>query len=193
MRTTLAAALGFALAAGLANAQEAPESEFTSDQVRDFFAEETATTRSICPEGTTCLPKPADLRMVCLGAAQNCGEEEATPVTSGFNLLITFEYNSFSLTPQAQANLNEFAKALQEDGLSAATFTIEGHTDASGSADYNDSLSLRRAEAVVAYLAERGVAVDRLKPVGYGERALYKPEDPNAAINRRVEAALIIE
>ena len=66
---------------------------------------------------------------------------------------------------------------------------IAGHTDATGGADANMDLSLRRAGAVVAYLAEAGLKRERLDPKGYGEtrpRASNDTEDGKAA-NRRIE------
>jgi len=67
-------------------------------------------------------------------------------------------------------------------------FVIEGHTDLSGSPQHNQELSLRRAEAVKAYLVAHGIASDRLSTAGYGSsRPLTTNPSPAAqAINRRV-------
>jgi outer membrane protein OmpA-like peptidoglycan-associated protein len=70
---------------------------------------------------------------------------------------------------------------------------VEGHTDDQGDDAYNKRLSQRRAEAVVAYLARKGVARDRLEPMGFGEE---RPKAPNAskegrATNRRVELVIV--
>lgn len=134
-------------------------------------------------------------RGVCFGTTEACAEGTVTggdPVTEapGFNLLITFNLGSDDLSAQAEANLREFAAALADPALQDKRFVIEGHTDARGSAEFNEALSLRRANAVVAYLQSLGIDGSRLQAIGYGERALYTPEDPNADINRRVEAAL---
>jgi len=78
------------------------------------------------------------------------------------------------------------------DGIKARCptqhFVIAGHTDLSGSAKHNQELSLRRAEAVKAYLVAHGIAADRLSTVGYGSsRPLTTNPSPAAqAINRRV-------
>lgn len=69
---------------------------------------------------------------------------------------------------------------------------VNGHTDDVGSATTNQTLSQRRAESVVAYLVERGVAADRLKATGYGPT---QPIADNAtadgrAANRRIEFAV---
>ena len=49
------------------------------------------------------------------------------------------------------------------------TIELSAHTDCRGSAEYNERLSQRRAESVVAYLIAHGIAADRLTPKGYGE------------------------
>ena len=65
-------------------------------------------------------------------------------------------------------------------------FVVEGHTDASGSEDYNLRLSNQRASAVVEFLVDHGVERSRLQSVGFGESRLANHTDPNAAENRRV-------
>ena len=105
---------------------------------------------------------------------------------SGYDLLVTFELSSDTLTPQAQTNLRQFAIALQTPELSSLRFAVEGHTDATGSADLNLKLSERRAASVVGFLTSLGVKSDRLSAKGYGEtRPLLT--DPNDPGNRRVE------
>ena len=49
------------------------------------------------------------------------------------------------------------------------TIELSAHTDYKGSDQYNERLSQRRAESVVNYLIEHGIAADRLTPKGYGE------------------------
>ena len=70
---------------------------------------------------------------------------------------------------------------------------VEGHTDSQGNDAYNKKLSQRRADAVMAYLIKKGVAVDRLEAHGFGEEV---PKDTNAtkegrAANRRVEFTIV--
>ena len=123
-------------------------------------------------------------RGICIGTAEECSTDQPSP--SGLDMLINFDLNSAELTEQARANLNEFAKALKDSRLSAATFIVEGHTDATGDERYNDRLSERRAEAVSAFLLANGVSVDRVKAVGMGEKNPRVP-DPFDPVNRRVE------
>jgi outer membrane protein OmpA-like peptidoglycan-associated protein len=68
--------------------------------------------------------------------------------------------------------LEKIAEALRKylgKELTSADFTIEGHTDPTGTAEYNQRLSERRAEAVKAwFVANMGLNPDKLKTVGYG-------------------------
>ncbi len=142
-----------------------------------------------CPDGGPCVPK-SKTRAVCLGTASACAEQNAAPADpGGFDMLITFELGSDRLSRQAQDNLAEFAKALKGTKLNKARFNIEGHTDASGTDQFNLNLSNRRAASVVNYLESLGVPRSQLKPKGYGE-SKPRVSDPFAAINRRVEATI---
>ena len=68
---------------------------------------------------------------------------------------------------------------------------IEGHTDARGTADSNQTLSERRADAVKAYLAAAGIASGRLRAVGFGaSRPLVPNDGAGDDLNRRVELRL---
>ena len=116
----------------------------------------------------------------------------SVPVAGRPTMLINFDLNSADLTGQAQANLNEFAKALKDERLQAATFIVEGYTDASGDERYNDRLSERRAEAVTAFLLTNGISRDKVQAVGKGEQNPRVP-DPFDPINRRVEMRIKIQ
>lgn len=109
------------------------------------------------------------------------------------NVEVYFDFDSSKLTARAQKQLAALGKALASDDLSGSRYLIAGHTDAKGSAEYNQKLSARRAEAVRRHLLQQH-AIDpkRLVSVGLGETRLYAPKDPNSAINRRVEIAAIV-
>jgi outer membrane protein OmpA-like peptidoglycan-associated protein len=105
-----------------------------------------------------------------------------------YDLMLSFANNSATLTPQAMANANVFAEALQTPALAGARFEIAGHTNAVGSRDSNMELSKNRAAAVVAYLQSHGVPSDRLQATAYGFDRPLNTANPKAAENRRVEA-----
>lgn len=107
------------------------------------------------------------------------------------DLLITFKNNSAELTEQAKANAKVFAEALSNPALASAHFEVSGYTNSKGASDKNMTLSQQRAEAVKAYLANRGVDASRIVAKGYGASEFAIPGDPAAAANRRVEARRI--
>ena len=109
------------------------------------------------------------------------------PAEVSLMLRIGFEFDSARLTAGARQDLDEVAAALNDASLVGARLTVEGHTDAAGSADYNLRLSRRRAEAAVAYLVRRGVAPERLQPAGFGEFRLLTTYEPLDDRQRRVE------
>lgn len=130
-------------------------------------------------------------RALCIGAESQCSNvaPAAPKTTSGFDLLVNFEYNSDRLTPTAKANLDEFARAMRGARLARASFTVEGHTDGKGGEKFNLNLSARRAEAVVRYLEAHGVTADRLEAKAFG-KSRPRTSDPADPLNRRVEARL---
>jgi len=104
------------------------------------------------------------------------------------DLRVNFEFGSADLTPEARAQLDELARAMQTDLLRPYQFKIAGHTDSVGSDEYNEWLSEMRAKSVVSYLSEeRGIAPERLWGEGLGEREPAMPEDTKNWVNRRVE------
>lgn len=100
---------------------------------------------------------------------------------------IQFEFGSDRLTGFSKKVLDVFAAAMQSPSLKTVSFIVEGHTDGVGGDRYNLTLSRKRADAVVRYLADaRGVNIDRLSARGQGKRELVNVADPAAPENRRV-------
>ena len=106
---------------------------------------------------------------------------------------VYFEYNSSKIDPRSFVLLDDVAQLLASYG-SIGLVEVAGHTDSRGSADYNKRLSQLRVESVVKYLIDKGIAGDRLRPVGYGEeqpKVADAREEPQHAENRRVEFHII--
>jgi len=104
-----------------------------------------------------------------------------------FDSSVLFALNSFSLTSDATANLSKLVTILND--YPDTNIEIQGHTDSSGSEEYNQTLSEKRAGAVTTYLLQRNISGNRINAVGYGE--LYPKYDNSTEVgraqNRRVE------
>lgn len=114
-----------------------------------------------------------------------------TPLPS-IDLEVLFAYNSDDLTPEAMAKLASLSSVLADPQLADSRLLFIGHTDAVGSAAYNNDLSRRRAEAVARYV--RGTmpqAQSRIEAVGMGFSRLKNSIDPTSAQNRRVQLVLV--
>ena len=103
---------------------------------------------------------------------------------------VHFDFDRYTLRPSAVRVLDEAIAALEE----SPTLQIEiaGHTCNIGTAEYNIALGDRRAQAVRAYLVDRGIAAGRLRTVSFGEE---QPQHDNAReetrrLNRR--AAMVV-
>jgi outer membrane protein OmpA-like peptidoglycan-associated protein len=125
-------------------------------------------------------------RKICFEGDPACAPAAAP---KPFDLMVNFEFDSDRLTTAAKENLGQFADALHDPQLKNQKFAIDGFTDATGAEVYNLHLSERRAEAVVNFLAQRGVQRAGLVAKGFGPT---KPRaaDPFDPINRRVETHL---
>jgi OOP family OmpA-OmpF porin len=99
-----------------------------------------------------------------------------------------FDFNKASVRPESDSLLTEVAKVMN-DHPEIKHARVEGHTDSVGSSEYNQKLSMLRAQAVVDWLAAHGVAKERLTAKGMGKESPMAPNDTeaNRALNRRVE------
>lgn len=80
---------------------------------------------------------------------------------------IFYDFDKATLRPESTEALDKLVALLNENPN--VTIELSAHTDYRGSAEYNKRLSQRRAESVVNYLTEHGIAADRLSPMGYGK------------------------
>ena len=106
------------------------------------------------------------------------------------NLNIQFENNSAEIKAESQPLLERYAAFLKQYTNYSAN--IVGHTDSKGSKAYNQKLSLKRAQAVVADLVSKGVDTKQLHAKGAGEADPIATNDTaeGRAQNRRIEAEL---
>jgi peptidoglycan-associated lipoprotein len=116
------------------------------------------------------------------GGGQALGQRFASEVPTS----ITFDHDSARLSPEAMAALRRQAAWIRQ--YPELRFRVYGHTDLVGSNAYNQALGLRRAQAVVAYLAEQGIAASRLDAVvSYGKtRPLVRVAGPEPRNRRSV-------
>jgi OOP family OmpA-OmpF porin len=108
------------------------------------------------------------------------------PADLGVNIRIEFAFDSAALDDTQKPKLQKLCNVMKASDINL--FRIIGHTDASGTDEYNERLSRLRAEEVQRFFVnECGVEAARLEAVGLGERFLLENSDPDSDQNRRVE------
>ena len=105
---------------------------------------------------------------------------------------VKFPTDVDSLSPEAEQRLNELAQRLRAENANVY-LEIQGYTDSTGPEAYNDELGQARAEAVRRYLNRRGVALNRMATISYGETEPVAPNDTaeGRAQNRRVAIVVL--
>ena len=105
---------------------------------------------------------------------------------------INFDTDKSTLSDGAQSRLSKLAGDLKADNQNVY-LEIQGHTDATGSVQYNQQLGLQRAKAVRRHLHSQSVALDRMATISYGEDSPAEPNDTagGRALNRRVEIVVL--
>lgn len=104
---------------------------------------------------------------------------------------VTFATGSADLSAEFYRVLTSVSKVLDE--FDQTVVEVAGHTDSTGSAEYNQGLSERRAGSVTGYLENHGIADQRLITVGMGESWPVADNDSSAGrqTNRRVEITMV--
>ena len=100
---------------------------------------------------------------------------------------ITFDVGKSVIKPESMGEINRIVKLMTENP--DLKFSVEGHTDSTGNAANNQTLSEARSKAIVDKLVEMGIAADRLASAGKGQAnpIADNATDEGRAKNRRVE------
>lgn len=107
---------------------------------------------------------------------------------------VYFDFDKSTIKPESYPVLDDAAKILTDNPK--ITVEIQGHTDSDGSDSYNQKLSERRAYAIVDYFVKvKGIDVNRLRAIGYGESKPIASNDTKEgrSLNRRVEFVILGE
>lgn len=199
-RILLASSLTIGIAAG-AQAQGNPSADQIINSLRPSGGM-LGGTRGIRPVAPSTPPPASEAAPVSTGPARvtrpampraAVAASSGTPAPDAVpsvNLSVQFPTNSAELTPAAVTTLTALGQALSSNTLGMYRFRIEGHTDTVGAPEANKTLSERRAQAVVTFLASRfHIDPVRLDAVGMGEDGLLVQTPPNTAEsrNRRVQ------
>lgn len=209
----LAVLLGSVALPGMASAQSNPNSQQIIDALRpggNLLGGPTRGIRPVAPAAPVdTAPQPAAAPAATApGLPQQTAPARPTqptmppvavarpvaPAAPSVNLSVNFASGSAELTPQAVRTLDELGRALASQDLAGFRFRVEGHTDTVGSAPLNQSLSERRAAAVVQYLiSKHGIEASRLQAIGLGESQPLVSTGPqvNEPRNRRVQVVNI--
>ena len=155
-----------------------------------------------CPEKYVAAPEPE--KVVILASEPQVEEKVMVAVAEPKIIVLAFEdvhfdFDKSTLKPEAQIILKRNIQLLKDNPK--AQVRIAGYTSASGTEEYNQKLSERRAKAVEEYLINEGIiAPDRLTMIGYGESnpAVYEaaPKDlysKAAKANMRVLFEIVVQ
>ena len=99
------------------------------------------------------------------------------PAAPARQFIVFFGFNKYNLTSAGQRVVAEAVRVVKETGT--ATLLITGHTDTMGSPDYNQNLSMRRANAVKSELVRQGVSAAAISATGKGELELLVQTNDN--------------
>lgn len=200
-RTDLAVCSSWVLAVvvltGLAGFQSA-QAQSLEDKIGSALQAKKPLTRSIGVDPKTAAEKQVidklRTRSISVEAAPPPSADERAQIAAiardkpTIDLEILFDYNSANVGRGAEPAVNALGNALSKEQFQGTVFLINGHTDAKGSAEYNQDLSQRRADAVRRVLIERfRLPPDTLVSTGFGKEQLKNTSNPFADENRRVQ------
>lgn len=139
-------------------------------------------------------PPPAAADTQAARRAQVLREQGFVQTDEGWELQMSgkllFDFNSDTVTSARREVLMRMGRALVDVGV--RTLRVEGHADDQGQADYNERLSLRRAQSVAQVLAETGIPREQIDVRGYGASRPLVASTSEAARQENRRVALIV-
>ena len=176
---SLIAGIGF-VAPVAVSAQSA--NEMTAEQITEAFKKQKTRGLVIVPSGQ----QAEQASTTSVATAPTTTAYSAVEREDQVNIQIAFDFDSATLRNDQKVKLSTLCEVMRS--VDVAKFQIIGHTDSSGSASYNERLSLLRAQEVKRHLvSDCGIPETRLEAVGLGESAPFDANDPRGDVNRRVE------
>lgn len=167
---------------GFAVAQSNDASALSAEQLEDLFKKQKTRGLVLAPtnvEDNTAVETETTVKPAQETYVELAPEEQV-------QIQISFDFDSAALRTDQKPKLATLCSVMQSTDI--GVFRIVGHTDTSGSATYNERLSLLRAQEVKRFLvSDCGLTEDRLQAVGVGEAFPLDKNDPRADVNRRVE------
>lgn len=145
-------------------------------------------------EATVAVLDPAALQRAAEAAAAR-GGDNATGLLSDdlkkypqLSVEINFDRGSARIRPESYHAVGLIADALHTPYLMRQNIVIIGHTDATGTREFNLKLSIERAQSVYDALTTTfNVPANTLYAIGLGEEQLQDPSNPDSGVNRRVQ------
>lgn len=144
---------------------------------------------AIVPAAAPAAPAPAAAAPAARPAPAPVAPPAATKVTYAADAF--FDFDKSVLKPEGKAKLDDLVGKIK--GINLEVIIAVGHTDAVGSDTYNQKLSVRRSEAVKAYLVSKGIEKNRVYTEGKGEKqpVADNKTSEGRAKNRRVEIEVV--
>ena len=187
IRTLSALSLAILLSAGVgdrADAQSSDNDGMTAEQIMQAFEKQKTRGLVLVPSDTTAPAATATQPTTTVTTAATTYTE--VDKADQVNIKIKFDFDSATLRDDQKPQLATLCEVMK--AVDVQLFQIVGHTDSSGSASYNENLSLLRAKEVKRHLVtECGIPETRLEAIGMGESAPFNAADPRSDENRRVE------
>jgi hypothetical protein len=131
----------------------------------------------------------ASAGLLLLGACDQPPSSQAVSAPSQRNFTVYFDTDKSALSPESAATVSQAASAFKAGGRSVA---VTGHTDTTGTPDYNLNLSRQRAASVSDALQRNGVPGNAIAALGYGEQNLPVPTAQNVAERRNRSVDIVI-